>query len=52
MEIWIVGLALGLSVIVALVQFSSDRPVLDVAPSEGHHETDKWSALQVIRQLA
>jgi hypothetical protein len=45
-------LALGLSVIVALVRLSGDRPVLDVALSEGHHETGKWSALQVIRLLA
>ena len=52
MEIWIVELALGLSVIVALVLQFSGRPVLDVAPSEGHHETDKWSALQVVRLLA
>ena len=53
MEIWIVGLALGLLVIVALVlQFSGDRPVLDVASSEGHHEIGKWSVLQVIRLLA
>jgi hypothetical protein len=49
MEALIAGLALGLSVIVPVVQFSGDRPVIDIEPDERHREPDDWKFILRVR---
>jgi hypothetical protein len=49
MEAWIAGLALGRSVIVAIVQFSGNRPVIDIEPDKRHREPNDWTFILRVR---
>ena len=46
---WIDGLALGLSTIVAVVQFMGNRPVVDLEPDGRHQEPDDYTFVARVR---
>lgn len=46
---WIDGLALGLSTLVAFVQFTANRPVVDLEPDSRHQEPDDFIFVTRVR---